>query len=93
VRISHVSHAVMFACYSIFIGCSVYAEDYEDLLNAVNRQFAKEVKSDYGVIFESGGGELMEDVKRVTLQFKAYHRYSINEVRPLIVNMSERYLF
>lgn len=85
--------------YSVFLGflgfacCTAQADDYGCLFDKLSAKFAKEVTEQYGLLYKGCCGELMEDIKTVDLEFKSYDLCSIDEIRPLIVELSERYLF
>jgi len=84
---------------SVFVGflgfacCSAQVDDYDSLLGDMSAQFAKEVTAQYGFFYSGCCGELIEDIKSVDLKFQSYSLYSIDEIRPLVVKLSERYLF
>jgi len=70
---------------------TVFCGEYSPHLNEVCAEFSKEMFSHYGLICFGDKGSADDKIKEIGLQFRAYHRATLEEARALQVIATRRF--
>ena len=62
------------------------------LKDQLNKQFNRFVRNTYGYECLGGGGEFMNDISHVSLQYNCYKNYTLEEIRPILLDLREHYV-
>jgi hypothetical protein len=73
-----------------FSGLTAKEPDYCRYADEVTARYTREMKEKYGLILEGSGGEFLYDIQSVSLSFRLYEKYSVDQIRVIIVNAEKR---
>jgi hypothetical protein len=75
---------------AVFSGLTAKEPDYCRYVDEVTARYTREMKEKYGLILEGRGGEFLYDIQSVSLSFRLYEKYSVDQIRVIIVNAEKR---
>ena len=64
----------------------------ELLANKVSNKIANDLSNQYDIYFSGIGGDVKDDIKKLSLSFDCYRELTIEEARELLVSCSQKYL-
>jgi hypothetical protein len=79
----------LFACSS----CNFKSDNYEKIADKITINTAKKLRNEFGLILVGIGGQMMNDIQMMSMEFNFYNVIDTEVIRKLLIKSVQEYLF